>query len=106
MSKETEVEIKEMLYLNAMSSTELLDAVGDETLRQEMQNLLTKCILFHDKVEAAIRTLSNIEDNFGYALDLTDELLALRSVRVSVRRKQRNAFEQIAVNDERSALAV
>ena len=95
-----------MKKLEAMPTSELLDAVGDGTLRQEMQNLLTKCILFDGQVALAICTLSNIEDHFGYALDLTDELRALHSVMHDVRKKQRHALETIAVLDERSALAV
>jgi hypothetical protein len=95
-----------MKEIEAMSILELLDAVDDSALRREMKVFVDACEMFDRKLGETFRSLRNIEKHYGYALDVTDELRALHSVMHDVRRKQRDALEQIATLDERSALAV
>lgn len=92
--------------IEEMTITELLRAVDDQSVQDDMREFMRRLEVFDQKALSTFRNLTNIRNDYAYALDVTDELTAIHRLIMSVRRKQRTVLELMATLDERSALAV
>jgi len=89
--------------IEEMTITELLRAVDDQSLQNDMKEFMQRLEVFDQKALSTFRNLNNIRNEYAYALDVTDELTAIHRLIMSVRRKQRTALKLMASLDERTA---